>query len=100
MPVKTPAKTPAKAPVKTPAKAPVKASIKPPAKAPAKPKKKKSTKKAEVAKDSSESIEKLTAAFLEAGGEVEVIASGVSGQQSMAPGRKHITLGNSNKSTG
>jgi hypothetical protein len=80
---------------------PVTTPVKPPAKAPAKPKKRKSAgKKAEVAKDSSESIRALTAAFLKAGGEVEVIPSGVSGQQSMAPGRKHITLGNSNKSTG
>jgi hypothetical protein len=75
--------------------------VKPPAKPPAKPKKKRSgSKKAEAAVDSSKSIETLTAAFLKAGGQVEVIPSGVSGQQSMAPGRKHITLGNSNKSSG
>lgn len=62
----------------------------------AKPKKKSAAarKQAEADADSSKSIQEQTAAFLKAGGTVEVIPSGVSGQQSMAPGRKHITLGN------
>ena len=50
-----------------------------------------------AAVESSESIEAMTSAFLKAGGEVQKIPSGVSGQESMAPGRKHITLGNNNK---
>lgn len=54
----------------------------------------------EPAPDSSEFIEAQTAAFLKAGGKVDVIPSGVSGQQSMAAGRKHITLGNSNNKSG
>ncbi len=41
----------------------------------------------------SQSIEEQTKAFLEAGGKITHINSGVSGQQSMA-GPKHISLGN------
>ena len=41
----------------------------------------------------SESIEDQIQAFIQAGGEIEQIKTGVSGQQSMAP-NKHITLGN------
>ncbi|MEH6822961.1 MAG: hypothetical protein V7629_03510 [Motiliproteus sp.] len=39
------------------------------------------------------SIQEQTAAFLKAGGEIQVINSGVSGQANLA-GPKHITLGN------
>jgi len=45
--------------------------------------------------ETSSSIKDQTKAFLEGGGEIEYINSGVSGQQSLA-GPKHITLGNSN----
>ncbi|WP_339338650.1 hypothetical protein [uncultured Oceanicoccus sp.] len=48
-------------------------------------------KKQPNASETSLSIEEQTAAFLKAGGAIEQIASGVSGQQSMA-GPKHITL--------
>ncbi|MEE8059841.1 MAG: hypothetical protein V3T17_18715 [Pseudomonadales bacterium] len=61
-----------------------------------KPKRAAAKKKQPVAVETSLSIEAQTKAFLEAGGAIERINSGVSGQQSMA-GPKHITLGNSNR---
>lgn len=62
----------------------------------AKPKTAAPKKKQPASTETSQSIEAQTAAFLKAGGEIEQVSSGVSGQQSMA-GPKHITLGNSNK---
>ena len=59
----------------------------------AKPKTAAAKKKQPAAVETSQSIEDQTKAFLESGGAVEHINSGVSGQQSMA-GPKHITLGN------
>ena len=50
-------------------------------------------KKQPAATETSQSIEEQTKAFLESGGKIEQINTGVSGQQSMA-GPKHITLGN------
>lgn len=50
-------------------------------------------KKQPAALETSETIEAQTKAFLEAGGEITNINSGVSGQKSMA-GPKHISLGN------
>jgi hypothetical protein len=50
-----------------------------------KPHKRTSGKKAPVAVETSLSIEEQTRAFLEAGGKVEKINSGISGQPSMAP---------------
>lgn len=49
-------------------------------------------KKQPVAAETSQSIEEQTNAFLKAGGKIEQINAGVSGQQSIA-GPKHITLG-------
>ncbi|ARN73401.1 hypothetical protein [Oceanicoccus sagamiensis] len=63
----------------------------------AKPKTAASKKKQPDASETSLSIEEQTAAFLKAGGAIEQIESGVSGQQSMA-GPKHITLSNKPKS--
>ncbi|MBV1881183.1 MAG: hypothetical protein KUG82_06095 [Pseudomonadales bacterium] len=54
-----------------------------------------STPKKSPSTETSLSIRDQTQAFLESGGEIEYINSGVSGQQSLA-GPKHITLGNSN----
>ena len=54
-------------------------------------------KKQPAATETSTSIEEQTKAFLAAGGKVDQISSGVSGQQSMA-GPKHITLGNKPRS--
>jgi RecA/RadA recombinase len=59
----------------------------------AKPTRAAAKKKAAAAAESSQSIEAQTKAFLEKGGEIEQISTGVSGQQSMA-GPKHIRLGN------
>lgn len=59
---------------------------------PAKPKTRTAKKKAPAAVETSMSIEEQTQAFLKAGGKIEQIGSGVSGQQSLA-GPKHITLG-------
>jgi hypothetical protein len=59
----------------------------------AKPTRTANKKKAAAATESSLSIEEQTKAFLNSGGEIEQINSGVSGQQSMA-GPKHIRLGN------
>ena len=50
-------------------------------------------KKKGAATETSLSIEEQTKAFLEAGGKVEQVNSGVSGQPSMAP-PKPFTLGN------
>lgn len=63
----------------------------------AKPKRAAAKKKQPDASETSLSIEEQTAAFLKAGGAIEQIESGISGQQSMA-GPKHITLGNKPKS--
>ncbi len=62
-----------------------------------KPKTAAAKKKQPDASETSLSIEEQTAAFLKAGGAIEQIESGVSGQQSMA-GPKHITLSNKPKS--
>lgn len=58
-----------------------------------KPKTQVGKKKAPAATETSMSIEEQTAAFLQSGGAIEHVNSGVSGQQSVA-GPKHITLGN------
>jgi hypothetical protein len=58
-----------------------------------KPKTAPAKKKQPAASETSQSIEDQTRAFLESGGQIEKINSGVSGQQSIA-GPKHITLGN------
>lgn len=58
-----------------------------------KPKRAPAKKKQPSAVQTSQSIEDQTKAFLEGGGKIENINSGVSGQQSMA-GPKHISLGN------
>ena len=63
----------------------------------ARPKTAAAKKKQPNASETSLSIEEQTAAFLKAGGTIEKIESGVSGQQSMA-GSKHITLSNKPKS--
>ncbi len=62
----------------------------------AKPRTQPSKKKQPAATETSLSIEEQTKAFLESGGEVTKINSGISGQQSMA-GPKHITLGNKSR---
>lgn len=49
-------------------------------------------KKQPSAVETSNSIEEQTRAFLQDGGEIQQIKTGVSGQQSLA-GPKHITLG-------
>ena len=54
-------------------------------------------KKQPAATATSQSIEDQTKAFLESGGKIEQINTGVSGQQSIA-GPKHITLGNKTQS--
>lgn len=51
-------------------------------------------KKQAEATETSLSIEAQTKAFLENGGTIEQVASGVSGQE-FTYGRKHISLGNS-----
>jgi len=43
--------------------------------------------------ETSQSIEEQTRAFLESGGKIEHVNSGVSGQQSLV-GPRHISLGN------
>jgi hypothetical protein len=50
-------------------------------------------KKQPAAVQTSQSIEEQTKLFLKSGNKIDVIQSGISGQQSMAPS-KHITLGN------
>ena len=50
-------------------------------------------KKQPAAVETSQSIEEQTRLFLKSGNKIEVIRSGVSGQQSMAAS-KHIKLGN------
>ena len=50
-------------------------------------------KKAPAAIQTSESIEEQTKLFLQSGQKIDVIQSGISGQQSMAAS-KHIKLGN------
>jgi hypothetical protein len=51
------------------------------------------SKKKSAPTETSQSIEEQTAAFLKAGGKIQVISSGVSGQLNLA-GPKHISLGN------
>jgi len=53
-------------------------------------------KKQPAAVETSQSIEEQTKLFLKSGNKIQVIQSGISGQQSMAA-NKHIKLGNSNK---
>jgi len=50
-------------------------------------------KKQPAAVETSQSIEEQTKLFLKSGHKIQVIQSGISGQQSMAPS-KHIKLGN------
>ena len=64
----------------------------------ARPKTATAKKKQATATETSQSIEEQTKAFLKAGGKIEHINAGVSGQQSMA-GPKHISLGNKQRST-
>lgn len=52
-------------------------------------------KKQPAAVETSASIEAQIEDFLKAGGEIQQIASGVSGMPSMASGPRHIKLGNS-----
>jgi|TARA_Y100000310_G_scaffold345577_1_gene466809 hypothetical protein len=59
----------------------------------ARPKAVTAKKKQSTATETSQSIEEQTKAFLAAGGKIQHINAGVSGQQSMA-GPKHISLGN------
>ena len=59
----------------------------------AKPKTTASKKKQPAATETSASIEAQMEAFFAAGGKIDLIDNGVSGQTSMA-GPKHITLGN------
>ncbi|PCJ14769.1 MAG: hypothetical protein COB04_14430 [Gammaproteobacteria bacterium] len=51
-----------------------------------------SKKKQPATEETSQSIQAQTKAFLESGGKVDYINTGVSGQQSLA-GPKHISLG-------
>lgn len=53
-------------------------------------------KKQPAATETSSSINEQVKAFLEAGGSIEKIKTGVTGQQNM-PGPRHITLGNTPK---
>ncbi len=55
-------------------------------------------KKQPAAVETSESIEEQTRLFLQSGQKIQVIQSGVSGQQSMAA-NKHIRLGNKSASS-
>ncbi len=55
-------------------------------------------KKSTKAAASEVSIEEQTAAFLKAGGEIQQIPTGVSGQTNLS-GPKHITLGNKSNET-
>jgi hypothetical protein len=61
-----------------------------------KPKTTSGKKKSAASTGTSQSIEEQTAAFLESGGEINQINTGVSGIESMS-GPKHITLGNKPK---
>lgn len=58
-----------------------------------KSKKASARKKDSPAVETSETIAEQTRLFLKNGGEIEVIASGVSGQPSLG-GNRHITIGN------
>lgn len=58
------------------------------------PQKKADAKKKAAADETSASIAKQTAEFLESGGKIEIIQNGVSGQESVA-GRKHISYAKS-----
>lgn len=60
-----------------------------------KPKTAAAKKKAPAAVETSLSIEEQTAAFLNSGGKIQTIATGISGQKSLAP-NKQISLGNNN----
>ena len=62
----------------------------------AKPKKS-TSKKAPAAVETAKSIEEQTQAFLQAGGSIQQIDNGVTGQVNI-PGPKHITLGNNKPS--
>lgn len=55
--------------------------------------KKSSTKKAAAASETTQSIAEQTKAFLKAGGNIQQIDRGVTGQVNI-PGPRHITLGN------
>jgi len=55
-------------------------------------------KKQPAAVETSETIEEQTRLFLQSGQKIQVIQSGVSGQQSMAA-NKHIRLGNKSASS-
>jgi len=57
-----------------------------------------SKKKQPASVETTKSIEEQTKAFLAAGGKIQQIESGVSGQQSMA-GPKHISLGKNPRSS-
>lgn len=61
------------------------------------PAKSASKRKQQASSETSASIEEQTRAFLEGGGEIQQINTGVSGQQSIR-GPKHISLGNSPRS--
>lgn len=63
-----------------------------------KPKTAPSKKKPPAAKPTSQSIKEETEAFLKAGGKIQHIKSGVSGQENMG-GPRHITLGNKSRET-
>ena len=54
-------------------------------------------KKQPAASETSQSIADQTEAFLQSGGHIQEIKSGISGQESLAS-RKHISLGNKSKS--
>jgi hypothetical protein len=70
-----------------------------PAKAAAKPTRAPAKKKLPPSVETSQSIEEQTRAFFKAGGKIEHINSGVSGQPSMA-GNRHISLGNNKAKSG
>ena len=58
------------------------------------PQRKAVTKKKAAAVETSESIAKQTAEFLQSGGEIEIVQNGVSGQESMAV-KKYISYAKS-----
>ena len=66
------------------------------AKPKAKPTRTSGNKKQPAAVETSESIAEQTAKFLKSGKEIEVVASGISGQPTLAA-NKHITLGNNRR---
>jgi hypothetical protein len=70
----------------------------PAAKTAKKPTTQPSKKKQPASVETSQSIEEQTKAFFKAGGKVDEIRTGVSGQQGLA-GPRHISLGTSNTTT-